>query len=51
MFSDETKEKHRQNTKLKRFVTVEDVAEQVLVFAKTKSMTGVNVVMDAGFIL
>ncbi|KAI2614582.1 NAD(P)-binding protein [Hypoxylon fragiforme] len=51
VFSDETKEKHRQNTKLKRFVTVEDVAEQVLVFAKTKSMTGVNVVMDAGFIL
>ncbi|KAI1804058.1 NAD(P)-binding protein [Daldinia bambusicola] len=50
-FSDEQKEGHLQKTKLKRYVTVEDVAEQVLTFAKSKSTTGVNVVMDAGFIL
>ncbi|KAH9909375.1 hypothetical protein F4778DRAFT_227803 [Xylariomycetidae sp. FL2044] len=50
-YSDEAKESHRQGTKLKRIVTVEDVAEQVLTFAKSKSTTGVNVVMDAGFVL
>ncbi|KAI0974291.1 short chain dehydrogenase [Xylaria arbuscula] len=50
-FTDEQKEQHRQQTKLKRIVTVEDVAEQVLTFARSKSTTGVNVVMDAGFIL
>ncbi|KAI1466797.1 NAD(P)-binding protein [Daldinia caldariorum] len=50
-FSDEQKEGHLQKTKLKRYVTVEDVAEQVLTFAKSKSTTGVNVVMDSGFIL
>ncbi|KAI0194555.1 short chain dehydrogenase [Astrocystis sublimbata] len=50
-FSDELKEDHRQKTKLKRIVTVEDVAEQVLTFARSKSTTGVNVVMDAGFLL
>ena len=48
-FSDEQKEAHRQATKLKRVVTVEDVAEQVFTFARSKSTTGVNVVMDAGF--
>lgn len=48
-FTDELKEEHRQKTKLKRIVTVEDVADQVLTFARSKSMTGVNVVMDAGF--
>ncbi|KAI1481655.1 NAD(P)-binding protein [Daldinia eschscholtzii] len=51
IFSDEQKEAHRQKTKLKRIVTVEDVAEQVLTFAKSKSTTGVNIVMDSGFIL
>ncbi|KAI8952108.1 short chain dehydrogenase [Xylaria longipes] len=50
-FTDEQKEEHRQKTKLKRIVTVEDVADQVLTFARNKSMTGVNVVMDAGFTL
>ncbi|KAI0456550.1 short chain dehydrogenase [Xylaria acuta] len=50
-FTDELKEEHRQKTKLKRIVTVEDVADQVLTFARNKSMTGVNVLMDAGFIL
>ncbi|KAI0515227.1 short chain dehydrogenase [Xylaria bambusicola] len=51
LYSDEQKEAHRQGTKLKRIVTVEDVAEQVLTFARSKSTTGVNVVMDAGFSL
>ncbi|KAJ8126632.1 hypothetical protein O1611_g7006 [Lasiodiplodia mahajangana] len=50
-FTPEVKEAHRQGTKLKRIVTVEDVAEQVLTFARSKSTTGVNVVMDAGFTL
>ncbi|KAI0125972.1 hypothetical protein BJ170DRAFT_685216 [Xylariales sp. AK1849] len=50
-FSDEAKTKHRQRTKLQRMATVEDVAEQVLTFAKSKSMTGVNVLLDAGFVL
>ncbi|KAK5624641.1 hypothetical protein RRF57_000358 [Xylaria bambusicola] len=49
LYTDEQKEVHRQGTKLKRIVTVEDVAEQVLTFARSKSTTGVNVVMDAGF--
>ncbi|KAI1434571.1 short chain dehydrogenase [Xylaria sp. CBS 124048] len=47
----EQKEAHRQRTKLKRIVTVEDVADQVLTYARSRSMTGVNVVMDAGFAL
>ncbi|KAI0851366.1 NAD(P)-binding protein [Daldinia vernicosa] len=50
-FSDEQKDAHLQKTKLKRFVSVEDVAEQVLTFAKSKSTTGINIVMDSGFIL
>ncbi|OTB06637.1 hypothetical protein M426DRAFT_105289 [Hypoxylon sp. CI-4A] len=48
-FPEDLKEAHLQKTRLKRFVTVEDVAEQVLAFAKSKSITGVNVVVDAGF--
>ncbi|KAI1649772.1 NAD(P)-binding protein [Daldinia loculata] len=50
-FSDEQKAAHLQKTKLKRFVSVEDVAEQVFTFAKSKSTTGINIVMDSGFIL
>ncbi|KAI1764785.1 NAD(P)-binding protein [Hypoxylon sp. FL1150] len=50
-FSEEQKQAHLQKTKLKRFVSVEDVAEQVLMFARSRSMTGVNVVVDAGFTL
>ncbi|KAI1105269.1 NAD(P)-binding protein [Jackrogersella minutella] len=50
-FSEEQKAAHLQKTKLKHFVSVEDVAEQVLTFAKSKSMTGINVVMDAGYTL
>ncbi|KAI0430239.1 short chain dehydrogenase [Xylaria sp. FL1042] len=50
-FTGEQKKQHLQGTKLKRIVTVEDVAEQVLTFARSRSTTGVNVVMDAGFML
>ncbi|KAI1208866.1 NAD(P)-binding protein [Annulohypoxylon truncatum] len=50
-FSEEGKQSHIQKTKLKRVATVEDVAEQVLLFAKSRSITGVNVVVDAGFTL
>ncbi|KAK6843554.1 short chain dehydrogenase [Apiospora arundinis] len=49
-FSEQAKDAWRQKTKLKRFPTVEDVAEQVLTFAKSRSMTGVNIPIDAGFI-
>ncbi|KAK8056909.1 hypothetical protein PG993_002136 [Apiospora rasikravindrae] len=50
-FSDQAKDAYRQKTKLKRFPTVEDVAEQVLTFAKSRSMTGVNIPLDAGFMV
>ncbi|KAJ3540900.1 hypothetical protein NM208_g3733 [Fusarium decemcellulare] len=50
-FTQEQKEQHRSKTKLKRFAKVEDVAQQVLGFAECKSMTGVNIVIDAGFLL
>ncbi|KAI2472768.1 short chain dehydrogenase [Annulohypoxylon bovei var. microspora] len=50
-FSDDQKEAHRLKTALERFVKVEDVAEQVLTLAKSSSITGVNVVIDAGYIL
>ncbi|KAI5927747.1 short chain dehydrogenase [Camillea tinctor] len=48
-FTPEQKEAHRQKTALKRIVTVEDVAEQVYTFAQSKSITGVNIVIDSGF--
>jgi enoyl-[acyl-carrier-protein] reductase (NADH) len=35
--------------KLGRFATVEDVAEQVRTFVVSKSVTGQNAVVDAGF--
>lgn len=38
----------RERTKLKRLVTVEDVAEQVWCFVQSKSVTGTNAVIDAG---
>ena len=50
-FSDDEKEGHRQKTKLKRIVTVEDVAEQVFTFVKTKGMTGVKYVIILIFLL
>ncbi|KAK2022889.1 short chain dehydrogenase [Colletotrichum zoysiae] len=50
-FSDEGKAAHIQQTKIKRAVTVEDVAEQVYTLAKSRSITGVNVVIDGGYCL
>ncbi|OQE36016.1 hypothetical protein PENCOP_c012G01842 [Penicillium coprophilum] len=47
-FTDEQKEVHRQQTKLKRFVELEDVAAQVLLLARSRSMTGTNTVIDGG---
>ncbi|OIW24532.1 short chain dehydrogenase [Coniochaeta ligniaria NRRL 30616] len=50
-FSEEQKAAHREKTKLKRFVTVEDVAAQVLSLATSKSITGQNIIIDAGYTL
>ncbi|KAJ5150630.1 short chain dehydrogenase reductase [Penicillium coprophilum] len=47
-FTDEQKEIHRQQTKLKRFVELEDVAAQVLLLARSRSMTGTNTIIDGG---
>ncbi|KAM3543634.1 hypothetical protein ARSEF1564_003487 [Beauveria bassiana] len=49
-FTDQEKEQHKNQTRLKRFVRLEDVAEQVLSLAKNRSITGVNIVIDAGFV-
>ncbi|KFA70080.1 hypothetical protein S40285_03297 [Stachybotrys chlorohalonatus IBT 40285] len=46
-FSDERKAAHIQKTKLKRT----DVAEQVYTLARSRSITGANVVIDDGFSL
>lgn len=48
MFSDEKQDEIRHRTKLQRLVTVEDVADQVMCFVKSKSVTGANAVIDAG---
>ncbi|CAK7234533.1 hypothetical protein SEUCBS140593_008975 [Sporothrix eucalyptigena] len=40
-----------EKTQLKRFVTVDDVADQVVALARNRGVTGVNVVMDAGMSL
>jgi len=50
-FPKEKLEAAREQNKLKRFATVEDVAEQVLVFVKSRSVTGMNAVIDAGYSL
>ncbi|CAK7232000.1 hypothetical protein SCUCBS95973_008113 [Sporothrix curviconia] len=50
-FSAQQKAELLNKTKLKRFVTVVDVAEQVLALSRNRGMTGVNVVMDAGMFL
>ncbi|KAK0389096.1 hypothetical protein NLU13_2671 [Sarocladium strictum] len=49
-FTEEQKEKHKAQTRLKRFARVEDAAEQVLSLARNKSITGINIVIDAGFV-
>ncbi|KAI1098588.1 short chain dehydrogenase [Jackrogersella minutella] len=48
-FTNEQKEAHRQKTALQRFVQLEDVAEQVLTLAKSSSITGANIIVDAGY--
>ncbi|KAL1887976.1 hypothetical protein Sste5346_009858 [Sporothrix stenoceras] len=48
LFTPEQKADMLEKTKLKRFATVEDVADQVVALARNRGMTGVNVVMDAG---
>lgn len=50
-FSDEAKETYRQKTKLKRVPALEDVAQQVLTFARSKSQTGTNAILDSGYLL
>ncbi|OCL07157.1 oxidoreductase ucpA [Glonium stellatum] len=44
-------ESTRKQNKLQIFATVEDVANQVKVFALSKSITGQNAIIDAGFSL
>ncbi|TLS26029.1 hypothetical protein PpBr36_07725 [Pyricularia pennisetigena] len=50
-FSKEVQEANIARTKLKRVVTPEETAEQVLCFARSKGVTGVNAVIDAGWSL
>ncbi|KAM0208889.1 hypothetical protein ACHAPQ_009958 [Fusarium lateritium] len=48
-FPPESLEIARNTNKLGRFATVEDVAEQIRTFVVSKSVTGQNVIVDAGF--
>lgn len=41
----------KDQNKLKRFATVEDVADQVRVLVQSRSITGQNIIIDAGFSL
>jgi len=50
-FSEEHLNNAKEKTLLKRFATVEDCAEQVLLFAKSRSITGTNALLDSGFSL
>ncbi|KAK3328903.1 hypothetical protein B0H66DRAFT_571647 [Apodospora peruviana] len=50
-FPPEKQEEMKERTKLKRLATVEDVAEQILCFVKSKSVTGVNAIIDGGMAL
>ncbi|WYZ34938.1 hypothetical protein EsH8_I_001214 [Colletotrichum jinshuiense] len=47
-FPEEQQQAARDKTRLKRLPTVEDVADQVLCFAKSRSVTGANAVIDGG---
>ncbi|KAK8206531.1 hypothetical protein M8818_004364 [Zalaria obscura] len=47
-FPEAKREAARNNTRLKRLATVEDVAEQVLVLANSRSITGQNICIDGG---
>ncbi|KAF5019230.1 hypothetical protein F66182_8771 [Fusarium sp. NRRL 66182] len=48
-FPEERLEAARNKSKLGRFATVEDVAEQVKTFVVSRSVTGQNGIVDAGF--
>lgn len=50
-FGPEKIEEMTNRTKLKRLATVEEVAEQVLCFVRSRSVTGVNAVIDGGMSL
>ncbi|KAK3695170.1 hypothetical protein B0T22DRAFT_497313 [Podospora appendiculata] len=50
-FPTEKQDEMKERTKLKRLATVEDVAEQVLCFVRSKSVTGVNAIIDGGMSL
>ncbi|KAB5580153.1 hypothetical protein GE09DRAFT_1182582 [Coniochaeta sp. 2T2.1] len=50
-FGPEKIEANKERTRLKRLATVEDVAEQVLCFARSRSVTGTNAVIDGGMAL
>lgn len=50
-FSEEQREEMKNRTKLGRLVTVQEVAQQVLCFIKSKSVTGANAILDAGLSL
>lgn len=47
-FPESKQEAARNNTKLKRLPTVEDVADQVRTLALSRSVTGQNLVIDGG---
>lgn len=47
-FSEQKRAELQDATQLKRFATVEDVAEQVMCFVRSKGTTGSNAVIDAG---
>ncbi|KAK0510169.1 hypothetical protein JMJ35_007563 [Cladonia borealis] len=47
-FSDEKLAAAKEKSKLKRLATVEDVANQIVLFAKSRSVTGTNAVIDCG---
>jgi enoyl-[acyl-carrier-protein] reductase (NADH) len=47
-FSEEKQAAHQEKTKLKQLITVDDVAQQVLCFVKSRGVTGANAIIDAG---
>jgi NAD(P)-dependent dehydrogenase (short-subunit alcohol dehydrogenase family) len=47
-FSEAKREAAKNNTKLKRLATVEDVAGQVRTLALSRSVTGQNLCIDGG---
>ncbi len=50
-FPAERLEAAKEANKLKKFATVEDVAQQVRTFVVSKTITGQNAIIDAGFSL